>query len=62
MAIDTASGHHYLSGFMASHTVPAYSRYDLSVNFDGVHFLLLIRKETFPQWVILALKFSERII
>lgn len=55
VATDTASGQHYLSCFMASHTVPAYSHYGLTVGFDGAYFILLIRKGTFPQWVILAL-------
>ena len=41
-------GHHYFSGFMASHTVPPRHHYGLSVGFDGAHFLWLIRKETFP--------------
>lgn len=36
-------------------TVLAYSHYGLTVGFDGAYFILLIRKGTFSQWVILAL-------
>lgn len=48
VAIEATPGHHYFSGFMASHTAPPYHRYGLSVGFDGAHFLRWLGKALSP--------------
>lgn len=47
VAIEAIPGHHYFSGFMASHTAPPYHNYGLSVSFDGAHFLRWLGKGLF---------------